>query len=50
MTRSEARTAKREEVVEAIVVRKEPVALVARIDNIPPRTVFAWLARYRNGG
>jgi transposase len=50
MTRSEARTAKRKEVVEAIVIRGEPVALVARIYNIAARTVFAWLARYRGGG
>lgn len=50
MTRAEARSAKRKEVVEAIVVRNEPVALVARIHNIPRRTIFDWLARYRNGG
>jgi transposase len=50
MTRAEARSAKRKEVVEAIVVRNEPVGLVARIYNIPRRTVFDWLARYRNGG
>ena len=50
MTRAEARSAKRKEVVEAIVVRNEPVALVARIYNIPRRTIFGWLARYRNGG
>ncbi|MCK5921530.1 MAG: helix-turn-helix domain-containing protein, partial [Methylococcales bacterium] len=41
---------KRKEVVEAIVLRKEPVALVARIYNITQRTVFLWLARYRSGG
>jgi len=50
MTRAEARSAKRKEVVEAIVVRNEPVALVVRIYNIPRRTIFDWLARYRNGG
>jgi transposase len=32
------------------VVRSEPVHLVARLYSIAPRTVFAWLARYRNGG
>ena len=50
MTRAEERSAKRKEVVEAIVVRKDPVALVARIYNIPRRTIFGWLARYRDGG
>jgi len=41
---------KRKEVVEAIVLREEPVALVARIYNITQRTAFLWLARYRSGG
>lgn len=41
---------KRKEVVEAIVLREEPVALVARVYNITQRTVFLWLARYRSGG
>jgi transposase len=50
MKRSEARSIRRKEVIEAIVIRSEPVHLVARIYNIAPRTVFAWLARYRNGG
>jgi transposase len=50
MTRSEARSAKRNEVVEAIVIRGEPVAVVARVYNIALRTVFGWLARYRSGG
>jgi transposase len=50
MTRSEARSAKRKEVVEAIVIRGEPVAVVARAYNIALRTVFGWLARYRSGG
>ena len=50
MTRADARSAKRKEVVEAIVVRNEPVVLVARIHNIARRTIFDWLARYRNGG
>jgi transposase len=50
MNRSEKRSQKRKEVVEAVVVRKEPIALVARIFNIPQRTVFDWLARYRQGG
>lgn len=50
MNRSEKRSQKRKEVVEAVVLRKEPVELVARIFNIPLRTVFDWLARYRQGG
>ena len=50
MTRAEARHEKRKDVVEAVVIRNEPVALVARIHNIPRRTVFSWLPRYRNGG
>lgn len=41
---------KRKDVVEAIILRNEPVALVARIYNITQRTVFLWLARYRSGG
>ena len=50
MTKSEQRTAKRTEVVEAIVIRHEPVHLVARIYHIQERVVFNWLARYRAGG
>ena len=50
MTRTEARNQKRKEVVEAIVLRKEPATLVARIYNTSVRNVFRWLARYRNGG
>jgi transposase len=50
MNRSELRYKKRKEVVEAILVRNEPVHLVARVYNVPRRTVFEWLARYRNGG
>jgi transposase len=48
-TRSEIRYKKRVEVVEA-VQRGEQPAVVARVHNIPLRTVFDWLARYRNGG
>lgn len=50
MNRAEQRSAKRKEVVEAIILRNEPIVLVARIYNLPQRTVFRWLARYRNGG
>ncbi len=50
MNRSEKRSQKRKEVVEAVALRKEPVEVVARIHNIPLRTVFDWLARYRQGG
>ena len=50
MNRAEKRSQKRKEVVEAVALRKEPVEVVARIHNIPLRTVFDWLARYRLGG
>ncbi len=50
MNKIEARNKKRKEVVEAIVIRQEAVHEVARIFNIPQRTVFNWLARYRSGG
>ncbi len=50
MKNSEIRSLKRKEVIEAIVLRKETVALVARIHNITPRSIFNWLARYRSGG
>jgi transposase len=50
MTRSETRSAKRKEVVEAIVIRGEPVPVVARVYDIARRTIFGWLARYRSGG
>ncbi len=50
MTKSEARNKRRKEVVEAIIDRKEPVHLVARVFSIPTRTVFDWLALYRSGG
>jgi hypothetical protein len=38
MTKAEARSKKRKEVFEAIIVRQEPVHLVARIFNVPVRT------------
>ena len=50
MTKSEERTAKRTEVVEAIIMRHEPAHLVARVYGIHERVVFSWLARYRSGG
>ena len=50
MNRAEIRSQKRKEVVEAVTLRKEPVEVVARVYNIPLRTVFDWLARYRQGG
>ena len=49
-TRSELRNQKRKEVVEAIIIRQEPVHLVARIYHIPQRTIFDWLSLYRSGG
>ena len=50
MNRAEIRSQKRKEVVEAVTLRKESVEVVARVYNIPLRTVFDWLARYRQGG
>jgi len=50
MQKSDVRSLKRKEVVEAIINRKEAVDVVARIYNITQRTVFNWLARYRSGG
>lgn len=49
-TKTELRNQKRKEVVEAIVIRQEPVHLVARIYQIPQRTIFDWLSLYRSGG
>jgi transposase len=46
----ELRNRKRKEVVSAIVVRQEPVHVVARIYHIPQRTIFDWLSLYRAGG
>jgi len=42
MNRADIRSKKRKEVNESIV-------LVLRIYNLPQRTIFRWLARYRNG-
>ena len=50
MSRADERYEKRKSVVESIIIRHEPVHLVARIHNIPQRTVFDWLSRYRSGG
>ena len=50
MNRAEARSQKRKEVIEAIILRQEPVHLVARIYHLPQRTLFDWLSRYRSGG
>ena len=50
MTKAEARSIKRKEVVEAIILRQEPVHLVARLFNVPIRTIFDWFAHYRSGG
>lgn len=40
---------KRKNAVEA-VQRGEPVSLVARTHHVPLRTIFGWIARYRQGG
>lgn len=50
MTRAEIREKRRKEVVGAIALRGEVASDVARIFNVPLRTVFDWLARYRAGG
>jgi len=50
MNRAQKRSQKRTAVVEAVILRKEPVVLVARVFNLPQRTIFDWLARYRQGG
>ncbi|QFY88686.1 IS630 family transposase [Magnetovirga frankeli] len=49
-TQIEIREQRRREVVEAIVLRQEPVHLVQRIYNVPERSVFNWLSLYRSGG
>jgi transposase len=48
--KTELRNTKRKEVVEAIIIRKQPVYLVRQIYNIPERTIFNWLSLYRSGG
>ncbi len=40
MNRAERRSGKRKEVVEAIIIRNEPIVLDARIYNLPQRTIF----------
>jgi len=50
MQKSDIRSLKRKAVVEAIILRKEAIEVVARVHNITQRTVFNWLARYRSGG
>jgi transposase len=48
--RNQRRHQRGKEAVEAILVRQEPVHLVARIFRIPQRTIFDWLSLYRSGG
>jgi len=50
MKKTVLREGKRKEAVEAIILRKETVVLVARVYKISKRTIFDWLARYRHGG
>jgi len=50
MSRIEMRNQKRRDVVEAIVNRKEPIHVVARVFNVPQRTVFEWLSWFRAEG
>jgi transposase len=44
-----AKYEKRKNAVEA-VMRGEPVSVVARVNAVPQRTIFGWLARCRAGG
>lgn len=46
---AEATYQRRKQAVEAVMAG-EVVALVARVNRVPLRTVFGWLARYRQGG
>jgi transposase len=47
--KAQIRYEKRRTAVEAL--RKgEPASVVARVMNVPLRTLFSWIARYRNGG
>jgi hypothetical protein len=48
-TRTKLRIQRRNEVIEAIVIRREPVHLVLRIYQIPECTVFCWLSPHRSG-
>jgi transposase len=48
-TSAEATYQRRKQAVEA-VLGGEVVALVARVNRVPLRTIFGWLARYRQGG
>jgi len=46
---AEATYQRRKQAVEA-VMSGEVVALVARVNRVPMRTIFGWLAKYRQGG
>jgi transposase len=46
---AEAAHQKRKQAVEAVMAG-EVVSLVARVHRVPLRTIFRWLARYRQGG
>jgi transposase len=48
-TKADLRYQKRKDAVDA-VARGEPVSAVARVFGIPLRTLFHWLALYRQGG
>jgi transposase len=47
--RAEAAYQRRKQAVEAVMAG-EVVSLVARVNQVPLRTIFGWLARYRQGG
>lgn len=46
---SEAAYQRRKQAVESVQAG-EVIALVARVNRVPLRTIFGWLARYRQGG
>lgn len=49
ITKADLRYQKRKDAVDA-VARGEPVSTVARVLGVPLRTMFLWLAQYRQGG
>ncbi len=50
VNKSEMRSQKRTELVEAMVLRNELIALVTRTLKVSLRTAFDWLSRYRQSG
>ncbi len=44
------RSKKRKEIIEVFILRKGSIVLVLCVYNLLQRTIFRWLARYRNSG